>query len=271
MGVLQACNKRGEGSFTEAEISLFSSLVDQAAIALERTHLQKESLEKRILECELVLAAEIQEGFWPSEIPAYPGIGIAAFSDPAIQIGGDYYDFIAVGQDCCGLVIGDISGKGVPSALLMATLRARLCAQFEASRSVAEILSSVNNVLVRDTPLERFGTLLVGLLDHQRLERTYVNAGHNPLLLYDVRTGHPRRLSGRGPIVGVFPGTEFESACEKLSPGQRLVAYTDGATEAASCKARRRNVRRRTAAGVDLPACRGRCGDLEKTHPPNRC
>jgi sigma-B regulation protein RsbU (phosphoserine phosphatase) len=233
VGALQACNKRGAGGFTQADISLFSSLADQAAIALEKTRLQKESLEKRILERELALAAEIQKVFWPSEIPVYRGIGIAAFSDPATQIGGDYYDFVGVGEDCCGLIIGDISGKGVPAALLMATLRATLRAHFEGSRSVEEILKSVNDVLVRDTPLEKFATLFVGLLDHRKLELTYVNAGHNPPLLYDVNARQLRRLSVGGPIVGVFPGAKFESAFEKLGPGQLLVAYTDGVTEAA--------------------------------------
>ena len=237
LGVLQACNKRGKGSFTETDIPLFLSLADQAAIALEKERLQKESLEKQLLERELAVAAEIQKGFWPRQIPSYHGIGIAAFSEPATRIGGDYYDFIPVGEDHCALVIADISGKGIPAALLMATLRAALRAQLEASASVEETVYWVNNVLVRDTPQEKFATLFVGLLDHRRLELTYVNAGHNPPFLYDPQDGELKLLSVGGPIVGVFAGARFESACEKLRPGQLLVAYTDGVTEAGNPKA----------------------------------
>src|SRR5262245_45897136 len=231
LGVLQACNKRGKGSFTEADIPLFSSLADQAAIALEKSRLQKEALEKQLLERDLAVAAEIQKGFWPREIPSYPGIGIAAFSEPATHIGGDYYDFIPVGEDRCALVIGDISGKGIPAALLMASLRAALRAHLEASPSLEETVYWVNNVLVRDTPQEKFATLFLGLLDHRRLELTYVNAGHNPPLLYDPQSGELKQLWAGGPIVGVFEKIRFESGCEKLRPGQLLVAYTDGVTE----------------------------------------
>lgn len=232
LGVLQACNKRGKGNFAESDIPLFESLADQAAIALERARLQKESLGKQLLERELALAAEIQKGFWPSQIPSLPGIGLAAFSEPATRIGGDYYDFISLGPDSCALVIGDVSGKGVPAALLMATLRATLRAQLEAGRSLEESVNGVNNVLLRDTPPETFATLFVGLLDRRRLELTYVNAGHNPPLLFERQTGEFRRLSMGGPIVGVFPESEFQSACEELRSEELLVAYTDGVTEA---------------------------------------
>jgi sigma-B regulation protein RsbU (phosphoserine phosphatase) len=231
--VLQACNKRREGGFTEADTPLFSALADQAAIALEKARLQKDSLEKQLLERELAVAAEIQKGFWPRRIPSYSGISIAAYSEPATRIGGDYYDFIPVADDRCALVIGDVSGKGIPAALLMATLRAALRAQLEASAALEEILHSVNNVLVRDTPLEKFATLFVGLLDCRRLELVYVNAGHNPPLLYDRESGEMKRLSAGGPIVGVFAGTQFEPSWERLHPGHVLVAYTDGVTEAA--------------------------------------
>jgi len=126
LGVLQACNKRGQGGFTEADVPLFLSLADQAAIALERARLESEAVEKQLIERDLAVAAEIQKGFWPQQIPNYSGIGIAAFSEPAKEIGGDYYDFIPMGQDRCALVIGDISGKGIPAALLMSSLRAAL-------------------------------------------------------------------------------------------------------------------------------------------------
>src|SRR5262245_31437198 len=114
----------------------------------------------------------------------------------------------------------------------MATLRAALRAQVAASSSVEETVFWVNDVLVTDTPIDKFATLFVGLLDHRRLELTYVNAGHNPPLLYDPRDGELKRLSIGGPIIGVFAGARFESGHEQLLPGQVLVAYTDGVTEA---------------------------------------
>ncbi|MDA2926138.1 GAF domain-containing protein [Acidobacteria bacterium AH-259-G07] len=116
MGAIEAVNRRDGKDFSDADVPLFSVFADQAAIALERARLQKEFLEKQLLEQELSLAYQIQEGFWPKEFPSYPGIGVAAMSLPATHVGGDYYDFIPIQDDTFAVVIGDVSGKGMPAA-----------------------------------------------------------------------------------------------------------------------------------------------------------
>ena len=194
--------------------------------------MQQETVEKQLLEQELELARDIQSGFWPQEPPRYDGIGLAGMSVPATQVGGDYYDFIPLGEGRCALVIGDISGKGVAAALLMAELRAVLRAQVEERHPAAEVVSVVNNMLVRNSPDEKFVTLFYGELDTATCELTYANAGHSSPLLYDRLTGEMARLETRGFAAGLVEDAPYEAAREKLRPGQVMVLYTDGATDA---------------------------------------
>lgn len=232
IGTLEAMNKLDGACFTEEDARLLSAFADQGAIALERARLQQETVEKQLLEQQLELARDIQTGFWPQELPHYEGISLAGMSVPATQVGGDYYDFIPLAEARCALVIGDISGKGVAAALLMAELRAVLRAQVEDRHPPAEMISMVNNMLVRDSPDEKFVTLFYGELDTATLEFTYVNAGHNPPLLYDRVTGETARLETRGFAAGLVEDAPYEAAREKLRPGQVMVLYTDGATDA---------------------------------------
>ena len=232
IGALEAINKQDGGSFIEEDIPLFEALADQAAIALEKARLYKESVEKQLLEQQLDLARQIQEGFWPKQLPSYEGIELAGMNVPATHVGGDYYDFIPMDSNRCALVIGDISGKGEAAALLMATLRAALRAQVENKHPVEETIFLVNNMLVKDTPPEKYVTLFYGVFDVARHEFTYVNAGHNPPMLYDQHTGEMNLLSTGGTIIGFLEDIPFEAACENLRPGQALLLYTDGITEA---------------------------------------
>ncbi|MDA2930442.1 SpoIIE family protein phosphatase [Acidobacteria bacterium AH-259-O06] len=233
MGAIEAVNRRDGKDFSDADVPLFSVFADQAAIALERARLQKESLEKQLLEQELSLAYQIQEGFWPKEFPSYPGIGVAAMSLPATHVGGDYYDFVPIQDDSFAVVIGDVSGKGMPAALLMATLRAMLRTQVENNHPVEETIFLVNNTLVKETPSNKFVTLFYGVLDVAKRELTYVNAGHNPPLLYDHNTGEIKELADAGGlIIGFIDNLKFEAARQRLRPGQLLVFFTDGVTEA---------------------------------------
>lgn len=233
IGALEAVNRRGGQAFTEADVPLFSVFADQAAIALERSRLQKEALEKKLLDQELGLAYQVQKGFWPKELPSYPGISVAAMNLPAMQVSGDYYDFIQTEGDGCTVVIGDVSGKGISAALLMATLRAMLRAQLENKHSLEETIFLVNNTLVKDSASNKFVTLFCGVLDSRKREFTYVNAGHNPPLLYDRTTGEMKNLTaGGGPVLGFMKDRKFEVATQRLCPGQVLVLFTDGVIEA---------------------------------------
>ena len=232
IGVLQAINKKDGSCFTEMDIPLFIALADQAAIAIEKARLHEEALEKQKLEQQLDLAHQIQEGFWPKELPNYDGIGLAGMCVPATHVGGDYYDLIPIDEARCTLVVGDISGKGVAAALLMATLRAALRAQIENHHPIEDTVFLVNNTLVKDTPDEKFVTLFCGILDTTEPKFTYVNGGHNPPILYDQNTDEMKFLEEGGLLVGFLEDIPFVSSSESLRPGQVLVVYTDGVTEA---------------------------------------
>jgi sigma-B regulation protein RsbU (phosphoserine phosphatase) len=231
-GVLQAVNRRDNGVFEENDIPLFSAFADQAAIAIEKSQLYQASLEKERLEQQLLLAREIQVGFWPKEIPCYDRVTLAGKSWPASQVGGDYYDVVPIDPRRCALIIADVSGKGIPAAMIMAAVRGALRTQMDSRVSLSEITAALNRMLVRDTPLGKFLTLFWAILDVETLELTYTNAGHNPPFVFSARTGNAEELSEGGPVLGLIPDLAFTSAKRALRPGDLLVMYTDGIVEA---------------------------------------
>jgi phosphoserine phosphatase RsbU/P len=230
IGVLQALNRREGQEFTENDIPFFLALGDHAAIALEKARLHRESLEKQQLEKELSLAKSIQAGYWPQHIPRLSGFEMAGISLPAAQVGGDYYDFIPLDEHVCALVIADISGKGFSAALLMASLRAALRAQVKNRIPAEETISLLNDVLVDDSPSNRFVTMLYGQLDTRDRTFTYVNAGHNPPFYFDG--GSFSELTEGGAILGFQKGLPFTTGTVRLEPGSTLVMFTDGVVEA---------------------------------------
>ena len=230
LGVLQALNRRKGRRFTEEDLPLFSSLSDHAAIAIEKARLHREALEKQKLERDLSLARSIQAGFLPKEVPQVAGFEIAGMSEPATHVGGDYYDILPLEDRGCALVIADISGKGLSAALLMASLRAALRTQVKNRLSVEETVQLLNNTLTDDCPSNRFVTLFYGELDAEGREFHYVNAGHNPPLLFG--SDALVTLEEGGPILGFRKDLTFDAGIVHIAPGQTLVMYTDGVVEA---------------------------------------
>ncbi len=231
IGVLQAVNKRDGGIFTGKDIPVFMDLADQASIALEKARQHQLAMEKKLMEQQLELAHSIQTSLWPKRLPTYSGFEFAAISIPATHVGGDYYDFIPLGEYSCAVTIGDVCGKGVPAAILMAMLRAMLRAESENAQPIEESIRRINHVLVQDTPPGEFVTLFYGMLNTRTKELTYVNAGHNPPYLYDLHTDEIIALSGEGPVVGILDDYPFQADGIALRPGQVVVFYTDGVTE----------------------------------------
>jgi sigma-B regulation protein RsbU (phosphoserine phosphatase) len=232
LGVLQALNKRDGAPFSEADIPLFAALAHQAAIAIEKARLHSAALEKEKLEQQLNLARDIQSEFWPKEIPSYPRISLAGRSLPAAHVGGDYYDIIPLDESNCALVIADVSGKGISAALVMAALRAALRTLVESRPPIHEVVTALNRMLVRDTPAERFVTLFWALLNTTTLELAYVNAGHNPPVLFDPADATLRYLGEGGAVLGFVEGLPYRSATLTMRSGEVLVLYTDGVVEA---------------------------------------
>jgi sigma-B regulation protein RsbU (phosphoserine phosphatase) len=231
IGVLQAINHKGEGVFPESEIPLFQRLADQAAISLERERLFHEYMEKQKMEEQLNLARDIQRHLWPRHLPNLPGYSIIGQSKPALEVGGDYYDFIPLDDGKFAFVIGDVSGKGVGAGLIMATLRATLRTQFAQHTDIDRAIQLVNKAVTNDTRPTEFVTMFLAILDPVTHVLTYVNAGHNPPYIVD-EDGTLTELNAGGPVVGILHPMIFESRSVEMKPGSVLLLYTDGVTEA---------------------------------------
>lgn len=194
---------------------------------LRRTTAEKERYTK-----ELEIAKEIQESFLPESVPAIPGFDVAAVTIPAMEIGGDLYDFIPVQDGNLGFVIADVSGKGVSAALFMALSRTILQASGSAAPDPSGIIRNANRLIYGDGRSSMFITVFFGILDPEKKTFAYVNAGHNPPLLF--RDGEAGSWLGgeKGIALGVVPEVNIDASTLELRPGDLLVLYTDGVTEA---------------------------------------
>jgi len=203
---------------------------NQMADGLERAH-ELEQARTR-LENELEVARRIQARLLPSGPPHVAGLDVAGLSESAREVGGDYYDHLDLGDGRLLLVVADVSGKGVPAALLMSGFRAALLSQGSAGVPPAEMAARINEFLYRSVEPGRFVTAFLGFLDAASGRFVYVNAGHNPPALLRAN-GAVELLSEGGLILGIFPGTPFASGEVMLDEGDLLALYTDGVTEGA--------------------------------------
>jgi sigma-B regulation protein RsbU (phosphoserine phosphatase) len=192
---------------------------------------REEAVLRAHLESELDTARTIQEKLLPHEMPRFHGFEIAGTSIPSKQVGGDYFDFLDLGEGQLGIAIADVSGKGIPAALLMANLQASLHAQTYETEKVADVTARINNLLVKSTDSNMFVTFFYGLLDRNRSTFTSTNAGQNhPLLLRSDLT--MEFLAKGGLVLGFLPDQKYDQQTTTLQPGDVLVLYTDGITEA---------------------------------------
>jgi len=177
------------------------------------------------------LAARIQRDLLPREAPTVPGYDLAGRSIPAQTVGGDYFDFVPLDERQLVLCVGDVSGKGLPASLLMANLQAAVRSQVLARASVTECLRRTNTLLFRSTEPGKFVTAFFAVLDHERHEAQFSNAGHNPPFLFRVGGGE-EMLEAGGIVLGIQEDAEFQEASCRFEPGDVLVVYSDGVTEA---------------------------------------
>jgi phosphoserine phosphatase RsbU/P len=198
---------------------------------LQRTTAEKERFSK-----ELEIAKGIQESFLPDSAPEIPGIELVAKNIPALEVGGDFYDFIPIAKDRWGLVIADVSGKGVPAALFMALSRTLIRASTMTNADPAGSISHANKMICEDSKTSMFVTLFYAILDSREMTLNYVNAGHNPPLLLQGASSDVRLLKAKGIALGVMDDAELQSVKVDLKPGDVLVLYTDGVTEAINDK-----------------------------------
>ena len=196
-----------------------------------RTRIEEEASERGKLEHEMNIARDIQMELLPKTFPNLPGLDMFAFSVPAKHVGGDCYDVIDVGDGKLAITIGDVSGKGTPAAILMANVQAAVRALSESKVPAGELITRVNRLVHGYTEESAFITFFYSVLDTRTGDLVYVNAGHNPPCILR-KNGHRDYLDRGGLIVGIMPGSEYEEGRTTLNPGDDLVLYTDGITEA---------------------------------------
>ncbi|WP_332450387.1 SpoIIE family protein phosphatase [Methanoculleus sp.] len=194
--------------------------------------LRQTTAEKERIAKELEIAKEIQQSILPESAPVLPGFDLAGFNLPAREVGGDFFDYIPVGEGCWGVEIADVSGKGVPAALFMALSRTLVRASASANPDPAGSILEANRYICMDSKTCMFVTLFYGILDTRKGTFTYVNAGHNPPLLFRAGSSAAVLLRGKGIALGIFDDIELELVELRLNPGDTVVFYTDGVTEA---------------------------------------
>ena len=230
LGFIALSGKAGGGRYSAEEMNLLAVLSNQFVTSLTNSRLYAESLEKQRMEEDLAMARQIQIELLPRKIPRQDGYEIAAHSTPARVVGGDFYDFIPIGDGKIGIVIADASGKGMPAALLIAQIQAMLRSELNNHSNIKRALENVNNQLSRSTSSEKFVTLFIGVFDPDKGVFDYSNAGHNYPAL--VRAdGRCEFLETGGLLVGVFKGAKYDSASVKLEPNDFIFLYTDGVSE----------------------------------------
>ncbi|MGH9425931.1 MAG: PP2C family protein-serine/threonine phosphatase, partial [Terriglobia bacterium] len=200
-----------------------------------------ESKEKERLESELEIAREVQSQLFPKSAPQMKRLELAGACRPARMVSGDYYDFIQLGPNWTVLAIGDIAGKGISAALLMASIQSSLRAQLSANSrspesldngegfSTSELAALLNTQLYESTSPEKFATFFCAIYEEEAGQLHYTNAGHLPPIL--IRKGRAERLEVNGMVLGAFPNQPYGRGCLELQPGDLLAAYTDGITE----------------------------------------
>jgi sigma-B regulation protein RsbU (phosphoserine phosphatase) len=220
-------------AYSEDDLDVLMMLASQVAIIIEKVMLHEQLIEKKRLEGQLEVARQVQLALLPPQDPEIKGYDISAYNFPTEEVSGDYYDWVKIYGDQIGIVIADVAGKGVPAAILMAFLRASLRAATHIGYATNISMSKVNYLLWESIERNQFVTAFYGILDGDNGALAYSNAGHNPPLLVNA-AGTSRFIHRGEQPLGMFPDTRYHEYHLEFEPGDVLVLYTDGATEAAS-------------------------------------
>lgn len=231
IGVLYADTRDPTIQYDRDELKAFVLLANVVAVAITHARYHELEQERQRMLTELDAARRIMSRLLPAELPQVAGLGLAAYLAPCQEVAGDLYDARLLPDGRVLLVVGDVSGKGLPAALLVAALLPALRLGAEDCRDLGRLVERVNEQIHASTEALRFATLFLGLLDPQTGLIEYVNAGHNPPLLVQ-RGGKMTSLAAVGPPVGMVPGMPYPASNCRLEPGQFLFFYSDGLTEA---------------------------------------
>jgi sigma-B regulation protein RsbU (phosphoserine phosphatase) len=239
VGIMTVGPKRWDMPWARADLQLLMAAGSQTALALENSRLtddiRAEIAERERVNRELEIAREVQQRLFPQSLPQVQGLDFAGYCRPALGVGGDYYDFIRLDNGSLGIAVGDVSGKGIAAALMMASLQASLRGQtITMCTSVAEMIERINRLVFEASAENRYATFFYAAYDPSTYTLRYVNAGHNPPIL--LRKGESstcvHRLEEGGTVIGMFPGSPYREETLELLRGDILIAFTDGITEA---------------------------------------
>ncbi len=241
LGFLSLGEKLSEEPYSREDKELLMAVAEQMAIALDYAYLVGQAAEQERLRREIEIAKQVQLQLFPQTQPRMRTIEYSAVCRPAREVGGDYYDFLQLDADNLCLALGDISGKGLSASLLMASLQALMRSQAPVrGYSPATLISDINRLMCNSTDGSKYATFFCSIYDDRNRQLTFVNAGHNPPMLFRTN-GVPGksedscqllRLTTGGTVVGIFPNAEYEQEAMTLCPGDLLVVFTDGVTEA---------------------------------------
>ena len=221
--------------FTKEDLGLLTVMANVAAIRIEHARLNEIELVERAMSKELEQAAHIQMGLLPSVPPKAAGLDIAGRTAACRTVGGDYYDYLSFPDGRVAMIVGDVAGKGMPAALLMSSLQARVKVLFEDGDRLAEKITRLNKATAANCPDNRFITFFMAIADPLTGDLIYSNAGHNPPVLVRKAATSGKNydpLEGGGMILGILPMAQYQEFRVRMEPGDTLVLYSDGVTEA---------------------------------------
>ncbi len=240
LGIMTLGPKQSEEAYSPSDLRLLSSVATQTGLGLDIADLARdlanEVTQRALISREIEIAREVQERLFPQSMPVVRGASLAGLCRPAQGIGGDYYDAIELEDGRLALAVGDVSGKGIPAALLMASLRACLRTSIlDGARDLAGLMQKLNQLVYESSSANRYATFFFSVYEPATRVLSFVNAGHNPPFLLRAGVSDPGasiRLEAGGSVIGLLPNLRYKEMSLVLDAGDVLLAYTDGISEA---------------------------------------
>jgi sigma-B regulation protein RsbU (phosphoserine phosphatase) len=231
IGAMQVLNK--PGGFSKSDAELLSLMAVYSAAEIQSERLRQEAESARLLHRELDLAREVQKNLLPQNLGPVAGLECGSFFRPAQSVGGDYFDFLELAGGLFCLTVGDVAGKGMPAAVLMASIQTLLRSQLlRQPLPLSSLVAELSDAVYRCSSVDRYSTLFCGVLDAERRKFTYVNAGHPPpIILAGAGGGQIRRAEATGMPIGILPANQYGQETIDLEPGNLLFCISDGIAE----------------------------------------
>lgn len=235
IGVLQALNKQNQSHFTYEDEILLLEFARLVGLTLEKVYLHAQLLEKQSIETDLTIANSIQNLMLPTSDLKVRNVHVSGFYKPAKYVGGDFYDYFQIDENKILVVLADVSGKGAQASLIMMSVKAYLSSAIESNLNFITISNKLNRFLATHTPLDKFITIFLGLIDLQNNKIEYINSGHEPALII-TKSGEVIQLKSNNIVMGVLENFDFISNEMDFPDNSFLFIYSDGLTEAHNIK-----------------------------------